>query len=190
MPVKNIPLANGETIEYSTIFREYYNALVLYANKYVACRQESESLIQNVFIVLWEKDITFPDEGKLRKYLYVTARNKALNYLREKRALTNYQKALLHGELTEDERDFFFEEETFRLLLHEVNKLPENQREVILLALDNHHNNQIAELLHISVNTVKFHKKNAYKILRSKLADHYYLIFFLLFTTHFTSDCV
>ena len=189
MPVKNIQFANGETIEYSTIFKEYYKALVLYANKYISCREESESLIQSVFLVLWERENNFANEGKLRKYLYTTARNKSLNHLREKHALTNYQKSLLNGELVEEERAFFIEEETFRLLLHEVNRLHVNQREIILLALNNHNNHEIADLLNISVNTVKFHKKNAYKILRSKLADHYF-IFFLFFTTHFSSHGV
>ncbi|MFR4039423.1 MAG: hypothetical protein ACLTZT_18080 [Butyricimonas faecalis] len=33
--------------------------------------------------------------------------------------------------------------------------------------------------MQVSLNTVKFHKKNAYKLLRDKLKDQFYLLFLI-----------
>ncbi len=48
-----------------------------------------------------------------------------------------------------------------------------------LLNLEGMDNQEIADELQVSLNTVKFHKKNAYKLLRDKLKDQFYLLFLI-----------
>jgi RNA polymerase sigma-70 factor (ECF subfamily) len=61
------------------------------------------------------------------------------------------------------------EEETFNLLLAEIKNLPESAREIMILALNGLRNQEIADELNISINTVKTQKKIAYSKLKQKL---------------------
>lgn len=86
----------------------------------------------------------------------------------------------------EKEREEFFEIETlredvYRLLDQAIQLLPERTREILLLKLQGLKNQEIADQLHISVNSVNTLKANAYKVLRDQLHDQYFLslLFFL-----------
>jgi len=72
------------------------------------------------------------------------------------------------------------EEETFRLLLSEIRKLPEASQEIMILALNGLKNPEIAEELGISVNTVKTQKKIAYAKLKDKLGPHMGMMLLLI----------
>lgn len=52
-------------------------------------------------------------------------------------------------------------------------------REIILLTLDDKSNNEIAEALRVSVNTVKTQKKTAYRKLKKMLGKDF--VYFLAF---------
>ncbi len=175
---KKLKLSDGTYLDYETVFMQCYSSLVLYTARYVASREEGMSVVHDVFISLWGQDAVFDSRRALQKYMYVSARNKALNLLRSKNVMIDYNEGA--GDGSYYDRLFFIEEETFRLLLGEVCKLPAHQREVVLLTLDDKTNDDIASLLGISVNTVKFHKKNAYRILRGKMIDDH-LLSILLF---------
>lgn len=167
-------------LDFEQTFSEYYQSLCLYTNSYLENMEESTYVAQDVFITLWEKRGSFDDEASLRQYMYTTARNKALNILRKRKAGMNYSRDLAYALPERAHHDRYIEEETFRILFREIDKLPEQQRQVIIYSLDHKNNTEIAELLNISVNTVKFHKKNAYKILREKLSSQYFLLLLLL----------
>ena len=59
--------------------------------------------------------------------------------------------------------------ETIRLLYAAIDKLAPQTRKIILLNLQGKNNNEVAEILGISVNTVKSMKKSAYNVLRKYL---------------------
>ena len=48
-------------------------------------------------------------------------------------------------------------------------------KKVLLLALRENSNEEIAEILNIAINTVKTHKARAYKVLRKNLTDLFLL---------------
>ncbi len=83
--------------------------------------------------------------------------------------------------IQEKETDIFFrdqviEEETYQLVHKAVNQLAEQSRKIIQLSLQGYSNQEIAEQLHISVNSVRTLKQNAYKKLRKILKEHFYLL--------------
>ena len=61
------------------------------------------------------------------------------------------------------------EEETFNQLVAEIKQLPEAAREIMILALNGLKNQEIADELNISINSVKTQKKIAYSKLKQKL---------------------
>ena len=62
-----------------------------------------------------------------------------------------------------------------------INKLSETSRKILLRSLDGYSNEEIAEELGVSVNTVKTHKARSYIVLRQNLGHLRSLVFFLLF---------
>ena len=69
--------------------------------------------------------------------------------------------------------------QTLRLLRKAIHALPPQMREIILLTLDDKSNNEIAEALRVSVNTVKTQKKTAYRKLKEMLGKDF--VYFLAF---------
>lgn len=116
----------------------------------------------------------------MKAYLYSTVRNKALNVLKHRKIEQHYMNEILQDE---DAELYYMrsviEEETRRLIFTAIDSLPEHCRKVCLLNLEGMDNQEIADELQVSLNTVKFHKKNAYKLLRDKLKDQFYLLFLI-----------
>lgn len=71
------------------------------------------------------------------------------------------------------------EEEVHRVVMEEIDGLPQEQRRVILLHLEGKNNIEIAEVMEVSVNTVKTHKARARQQLKTKLQDLFVITFIL-----------
>ena len=176
----SIILGNGTRLDFKSVFNQYFNTLVLFAGRYLGEREECESLVQDTFLALWENRREFPDEVSVKAYLYTTVRNKALNVLKHRKVEREYVNDMLREEDTElYYMKSVIEEETRRLIFTAIDSLPEHSRKVCLLYMEGMDNQEIADELQVSLNTVKFHKKNAYKLLRDKLKDQFYLLFLI-----------
>ena len=78
-----------------------------------------------------------------------------------------------------DDGDAVVEEEVHRMVMEEIEQLPLEQRRVIMLHLEGKNNIEIAEILKVSVNTVKTHKARARQQLKTKLKDLFVMTFVL-----------
>lgn len=168
-PIKRNVLS-GKVLNFKVVFDRYFRALVLFAERYLGCREESESIVQDTFVFLWEKPQQFTNEAAMKSWLYTTVRNKALNVLKHRKVQLEFTRQ----QLQKKESEVYYmqsliEEETRRLLFAAIDVLPEQCRRVCLLNLDGLDNHKIAEVMGISLDTVKFHKKNAYRLLREKM---------------------
>ena len=69
---------------------------------------------------------------------------------------------------------------TIRLIIKDVLKdLPPQTKNIVELSMQGAKNNDIAEFLDISINTVKTLKLRAYRTLRDKLKDYVYVLLLL-----------
>ena len=75
--------------------------------------------------------------------------------------------------------DMVVEEEVYRLVMSEIEQLPPEQYKVITMHLDGKNNVEIANMLDVSVNTVKTHKARARQQLKVKLNDLFMISFVL-----------
>lgn len=162
------------------LFREFYQALVLFAMRYGVIQSEAEDIVQELFVAVWEKKEKFISYTSFRVFLYTSVRNTCLNQIKHRKVEKKYVNySLLHAENALQEDHEMLEEELYRQLFSAVDELPLRCREVFLLHLDGKKNEEIAELLHISLLTVKTQKKKAVHYLRERLS-HLSLYFFLL----------
>ena len=171
-------LTNGARLDFKLVFDQYFNSLVLFADRYLEEREESESLVQDAFLALWENRLEFPDELSVKAYLYSTVRNKALNVLKHRKIEQHYMNEILQGisGIVKSQGMSFAvpDKEIIRKAMEDI--------DIVHFYMPfwlSRTAKKIADELKISLNTVKFHKKNAYKLLRDKLKDQFYLLFLI-----------
>ncbi len=75
---------NKFTIDIDETFKYYYRPLCLYVLHYVHDTDIAEDIVQDSFSILWEKlSISGAEIENVKAYLYTTARNRSLDYLKK-----------------------------------------------------------------------------------------------------------
>lgn len=156
------------------IFESYYRSAVLFAEGVLNNHEyEAEDIVQDAFIKLWNNNEVFSSLSAIKSYVYIIVKNACLDKLRKSQVAGKYQG---HAEKQQQllEADFIeplITAETTKLIQDAIEALPEQGRAVFKLSLSGKKNHEIAELLNISVNTVKTHKQRALISLRHNLGD-------------------
>ena len=162
--------------EFETFFRENYQVASLIVFRYISDHSLVEDIVQESFVILWEKrDEIFKTKEDLRKYLFVTVRNHAINYLRSIK-IKRVDLEVSLSEIKQSETEKLYEGEELSVQIEKaIRKLPVKCREIFLLAyVENMTYNAIAQQLSISKNTVKTQMVIAYRILRQELKELYF----------------
>ncbi len=174
-------IRKGNRKAFRALFDLYFNALSAFGYKYVEDVHAVEDMVQEVFISFWEGREKFDHPGAVKAFLYTSVRNKCLNHLKHQAVKRKHEGALLYNL----ESDQFFEshvieEETFNRLFAEIRNLPASSREIMLLSLNGLKNQEIADELQVSINTVKTQKKIAYAKIKDAMGPIVHAIFTFL----------
>lgn len=153
------------------LYKNYYKALVCYAMKFIDNTAACEDIVQSHIVGMWGRSLSFSSTYALDMYLYNSVRNKCLDYLKHKGVERAYmQKVILENRPVElNEKEDMFDERVYKLLFDTIDLLPKRSREVFLRHLDGLSNQEIADALGMSVETVKTHKKRSMAFLRKRL---------------------
>lgn len=166
-----------EETAFHDLFLKFRNYLVLFAMRRIDQLDAAEDIVQETFITVWENKKIYNSYQGLKAYLYELVQNKCTNYLKHKQVEDKYVSYVkTTGEETEGDYNLM-QEEIYRELYMAVRELPEKCQKVFELHLEGKKNDEIAEILGISVLTVKSHKQNAIHILKEKMGN-----LFLLYT--------
>ena len=177
---ENISIKLTDEAQFRFIFDKYYITLCMFANQYVEDDALAADIVQECFVKLWQLRDDFMYVDQIKSFLYTSVRNKSLNELEHTKVMNEYaQKVMEMG------KDSFFQdkviaEESYRILVDAIDKLPPQMKNIMRLALEGKTNPEIAEALNISGETVHSQKKIAYRKLRGYLKDYYYLLFYFL----------
>ena len=172
---KLVSFRNGDEGAFRYYYDLYYNALCLFGLRMLKEEEVAEDIVQDVFVNLWKAREAIESTLHLKMYLYQSMRHRCLNYIRVKKLEEDYR--MEYALLKSEER--FGEEEVHRVVMEEIDSLPHEQRRVILLHLEGKNNIEIAEVMKVSVNTVKTHKARARQQLKAKLQNLFVMIFIL-----------
>ncbi|MDO5969406.1 sigma-70 family RNA polymerase sigma factor [Flavivirga aquimarina] len=157
---------------YKKFFESLYPQLCVFGYKYLDDLDMSKDMVQEVFIKVWEDKITFKSENHAVGFFYKAVKNKCINYLKSKSYKVTERYELKNLEAYETE-EFYVSDavviETTAVIENAIKKLPDKAAKVIRLSIEDYSNNEIADELSISINTVKDHKKVAYRKLRNLL---------------------
>ena len=166
---------------FKTLFRDYFASMCVFANHYLEDGEMAKDVVHDVFCEIWENPVKSDHVSNMKNFLYTIVKNRCLDILRREHVRQHCVEQL-RLEMKEGEEYFEGEvlrEELYRMLDEAIQLLPERSREILLLKLQGLKNQEIANKLGVSVNTVNTLKANAYKVLRERIKDRD--LFFLLF---------
>ena len=164
---------NSHTLE--KYFQWMYRPLCLYALNITESYEDSEDIVQQIFVELLEKAVVGSLEvGNMKGYLYTVVRNRAVKYVKKDQEKVSVESAMY---LT-DENILSISVEEEALVWNWIDALPTERRNIFLMAKQQGMKyKEIAEQLDISVKTVEGQMGKALKALRDK-AIKIYLFFF------------
>ncbi|MGV8138876.1 MAG: RNA polymerase sigma factor [Mangrovibacterium sp.] len=151
-------LRDGDSSAFDLLFEQYSSKLFYFVNKYLNVREESEEIVQDVFLNLWRHKKEIRSEEAFKSYLYKIALNNIRNYFNKKQVREKHKQIIAREYLVKNDSDT--DDADYESVIKKVDQLieqlPEKRREIFLLSrkegLDI---SEIAEYLGISESTVK-----------------------------------
>jgi RNA polymerase sigma-70 factor, ECF subfamily len=165
-------------------FQHIYNTFQPKIHRYLARMtgaDEADDLTQEVFIKVSRGLKDFRGDSKLSSWIYRIATNTALDHLRRPSRITAETSSIdteredepvrLRGEVSFIDRQLI-RKEMNACIRNVVKQLPQDYRTVIVLGeLEEFRNNEIAEILQVSLETVKIRLHRARKQLKKELEN-------------------
>ena len=170
-------LRSGRESAYEQLFAEYYKPLSLFAIRFVRDLETAKEIVQDLFVALYENRKTILITTSIRSYLYQSVRNRCLNHLKhiqvDRKHIENLK---LNQESSEDTEATLERNELECRIYQIVSGLPPRCQDIFTKSrVKGMKNNEIAEVLGISIRTVETQISNALKVLRENLGPEYNL---------------
>lgn len=166
---------DGDEAAFDTLYKRYVLKLLNTGFQKTGSRELAQELVQDVFMELYLHRNTLTIHSSLQGYLFTILKNKIFNYYRHEQVQKKYRLFITHrGEQHAPDSGKTLEGKELQDKIRQlVLDLPPQCRTVFLLSRERHlSNKQIAEQLHISVNTVEQHIRKARRILREALGNY------------------
>ena len=157
---------------FAEIYRRYGKELLRDGLKKVGDRSVAEDLVQEVFVVLWQKKDTLLIQKNILAYLKGMLKYHVIDYFASSRNSPEIPSASIPHLPDPEESDYL--EGTFLMEQYReaLSKLPPKCREVFELSRNGHTAREIADALKISEKTVEVHIGKALRILRMEMKDY------------------
>lgn len=161
---------------FNEIVSSYSERLYWHVRRIVNSHDDTDDLLQEIFIKIWVALSSFRGESQLFTWIWRISTNESLNYLRKKkiRAALTFQSLSLEDERRKDEDSYFNGTEAERLLMKAVCKLPGKQKMVFLMRyFDDMKYEDISEILDTSVGSLKASYHIAYEKIKAELKENF-----------------
>jgi len=178
-------ISNGNQYVFRMFVEKHQLPVFKVCNGFIHNKEDSEDIVQEVFVEVYQSIHNFRGEAKLSTWLYRIAVNKSLNYLRKNKIKKNLKsiESLFAGNknrldeiednnLRPDEN--IEQNERSRILFRAVNSLSTNQRIAFILnKYEDLSYKEIAEIMNTSLPAVESLIHRAKINLQKKLFVHY-----------------
>ena len=180
----------GDESSFEEIVNRYSDRIYGFALRITRNTNDAEEVFQEVFLTLTKKLHTFRGDSKFSSWLYRVTVNTSYMYLRSQKkhenniSLENYspydEKGTLMGRIMYKDWSsrpdiIIFNKEAVIIIEKAINELPESYRTVFHLRdIEGLSNEEVANILEISIPAVKSRLHRARLFLRDKLSDYFY----------------
>jgi RNA polymerase sigma factor (sigma-70 family) len=146
----------GHQAAFEALVARYQSRLLAFCRHMLSSREDAEDVLQEVFAAAFNAMVGDDRPINVRPWLYRIARNRSLNHLRRTQAIGVDSMDIHvadHGATTAEK---VHRREDFRMLMADVQTLPESQRTALLLReIDALSYGQIAEAMDTTIPSVK-----------------------------------
>lgn len=177
---------SANELEFQKIYDTFQPKILRYLTRFIG-ESEAEDLTQETFVKVHQALENFRDESQLSTWIYRIATNTALDRLRspsfQRGAQTSLSESLDVNGIADkvictEEKKPLIEQQLIREEMNEcirgyIEKLPESYRTVLVLSeWEGLRNNEIAEILGVTLNIIKIRLHRAKSKLKEELETH------------------
>jgi RNA polymerase sigma-70 factor (ECF subfamily) len=179
-------LKKGDLFAFDQLFSKYSKKLYYFAKGYLGSKEDAEGLVQEVFLLVWNKRKELKEHLSFNAFLYTVTYNAIRKYFRKKAREKKYLDKFLEdydGKHNKTVADIEYNN-LQELANKAIEKLPEKRK--LIFKLSRHEglsNMEIAKRLDISKKTVENQIHSALKFLREQFGKETLLtlLFYYLF---------
>ena len=178
-------LQKGNLEAFDRIFEKYSDRLFGFALKYLKSKEETEGLVQDVFLKIWENRKNLKKESSLKSYLFTIAYHNMCKVFRKKQ----FHDKFIDEKISRESESLNLEEQLeYKATLEQVDllieKLPEKQKAIFIKSRkEGKSTKEIAEEMNLAPGTVDNQISAALKFLRERISNSNFafLLFFAIF---------
>lgn len=171
--IKDLLVGEHAERAFRMIVNAYQDKVFRFISLFVSSSLECEELASDVFISLWNNRENLTNISDLDNYIFIIAKNKALNHLRKGKAelidLDSFQVDAFHNTDTTPESIYISREEVEKLNAA-INELPQKTKMAFHLVRENKMKyKDAADILGVSIKTIEKQVAAAVAKLKEKL---------------------
>lgn len=160
---------------FTLLYEKYWEKLYCIAYQHTQSTQESEDLIHEVFIDLWNNRKKIRIKKTVSSYIFTALKYKIFRLYDSKSVRKKYVDRIKQngsGSLNSTEMELSFNE-LYDLIEHEIDKLPERCKVIFKMRrFEDCSIDEVAKKLEISTNTVNNQMTKASKILKVRIGEY------------------
>jgi RNA polymerase sigma-70 factor (family 1) len=178
-------IATGNRQAFSMLYTIYLNALYHYIFLFTKSKEESEEILQEIFIKIWENREKLSEIDSFKNYLFRFAKNKLLDRIRHsqirQRVLSEIKRTKNISETSTNDQCAY--REYYKIVQRAIEKLPPKRKLIFRLNIENGlSQDEIARKLNISKSVVQKQIYSASHFVREYLFKHGEISFPILVT--------
>jgi RNA polymerase sigma-70 factor (family 1) len=183
-------VATGNRQAFTQLYTTHLNNLYRYIFLFTKSKEETEEILQEIFIKIWENREKLPEVDSVKNYLFRFAKNKLLDKIRHlqirQRVLSEIKRTKDISETTTSDQCTY--REYYRLVQQAVENLPPKRKLIFRLNIENGlSHDEIALQLNISKSVVQKQVYSASHFVREYLFKHGEISFSILVAAFFLS---
>lgn len=163
-------LSKGNLLAFNSLYHEYSSRLYRFAYGYLKSEEEAEELLQEVFMIIWEKRKELREDLSFKSFLFTIAFNIIRKHFRTKTYLNKYLKSGSSSESDFQTSNNIIYNSLHKFIIDLVDQLPERRKEIFVKSrVHGYSIKEISEELRISHKTVENQLTTALKFIRTNL---------------------
>ena len=145
-------------LAFKELVNSYSERLYWHVRRLLCSHEDTDDLLQDIFVKIWSSLSTFRGESQLYTWLYRIATNESLNFLQKQKIRAALQFESMTSKIEEriDEDTLLDGDQLQRDLMKAIQQLPSKQRTVFIMRwFDDLSYEDISEILGTSVGALK-----------------------------------
>ena len=167
-------LKEGNQLAFSIVYKTYAAQTFSLAFKYLLNKELAEDAVQNLFLKLWLKKEEIDETKPINRYLFTMLKNDLLNTLRDSKKIIYLLEDCLPMvlELEDNSQNENLKQEQMNIIQQALEQLSPQRRKVFEMKVSGKYSNQeIADKLNLSINTIKFQYSQSLKQIRATVGE-------------------